>query len=130
MGSCWGLWRWSGGRWVIGVPESLECHFASHGRKLPEELVHGVPAFEVVDEVLKRNSRPAEAGGPAHDLRVGDNYRFRHAVFILRRCEATQTGTSWSVLPTEQILGTIQHARLSGKESILKKNNGLTGERN
>lgn len=64
---------------MIGVLERLDRHFAGDGRELPEELVHGVTALQVVDEVFERNSGAAEAGRSAHDLWVGDNHRFRHS---------------------------------------------------
>lgn len=68
---------------MIGLLESLVCHLAGNGRELAEELVERVAAFQVVDEVFERNSGAAEAGGSAHYLRVGDDYRFSHTRFDL-----------------------------------------------
>ena len=67
------------GKWVIGVVKRLDRHFAGNRRELPQEFVQGVAAFQVVDEVLERNSRASEARGSAHDLRVGHNHRFNHS---------------------------------------------------
>jgi len=67
---------------VIGVLERLDRHFASQCWKLPEELVQGVAAIEVIDEVLERNSGSAEAGCSAHDIRVGHNYACVRAAII------------------------------------------------
>jgi hypothetical protein len=73
--------------------EGLDCHFTSDSRKLPEELVQGVAALQVVDEVLERNSSAAEAGGSAHDLRVGDDHRFSHSRLYSSLISAPDIGT-------------------------------------
>jgi hypothetical protein len=51
--------------------------FAFHSRKAVKEVFDGFAAFEVVDEVLKRDASANKNWRPAHDFRIGVNDAFQ-----------------------------------------------------
>lgn len=53
-----------------GLFEGLEGEFSADGGELAQEIVEGVAAFEIVDEVLEGHSRAPEAGGSSEDFGI------------------------------------------------------------
>jgi hypothetical protein len=41
-----------------------------------------MPAFQVIDEILERHTRPTKARRPTHDFGIDDNDSLRHAIIL------------------------------------------------
>ncbi len=62
----------------------MKGEFAADGGELAQELVEGVTAFEIVDEVLEGYARAPEAGCSAEDLGIDQNHGVAHLARLKR----------------------------------------------
>jgi hypothetical protein len=74
---------------VLCLFKRLNGHIARDGGELPQEFVEGVTTLQIVDQVLERDSRAAEARDSVHDFRICHNYELSQLralafTFILR----------------------------------------------
>ena len=59
-----------GAQGLVSDLQSSDCLFAGNGREGIQEFVEAVPAFQIINEIPKRNARPAKHRRPAENLRI------------------------------------------------------------
>ena len=58
---------------VLRLIQSRDCLFARHAGKVFQKLAERMPAFEIVDERLKRDTRSDENRRASENLGIGVN---------------------------------------------------------
>ena len=67
---------------LSGLFENSNGHFATHGRKLIQKDLEGVPLLKIVEEILYRHSRTGEHWRTALDLRANHHDRLVHLITL------------------------------------------------
>jgi len=52
----------------------MDGGFAGYGRKVIEELVKGLSAFQIIEQCLKRNPGPTEDGCASENVTVASDH--------------------------------------------------------